>query len=339
VDVIDTANGTCLGRLLASHATLALAVSPDGKRLAALGPARRGAGLGGPVNVSGEKGPKQVQAEGWREVRAWDLADGSQAGSAHLRPVHSRSLQWIGPRQLLVGGASEADLDARWGMFHWAVPERATALPNPPDGRVWFTLPGQGGGEKGPPPGRLVAVAAPARKAGDLTFGPKVPVKVEVDCGSEARNAEATAALTKVLKDMGQTVGDGGWALRMTAREQDTRREMKVGLARKETVKVPSFSGSVKLLAPDGAEVWSSGTSANFPGQSSRYYKKKEDVIVGPQAEWVEHYDFGGRDPREAMADEVWGHLLSRSRFYGLGVVNVGGRRVTLPLEQAVGLP
>jgi hypothetical protein len=342
LDVLDAATGECRGRLDAPGQLLSLALSADGQHLAALFAARRGAGL----------------RPGWREVRAWSLADGRSEGVAPVAALNSR-LQWAGPRQVLVGGVSLVDLEVGWATALLQAPAGRMPLAVSPDDRLWYlvteTLP-QGTDRQsirdralriaqGKPadltgPTRLVAATRPPPAGGELVFGPKVPLRLEVEFDGPSHKAAAVAAWTACARDMGFTVGDGGWTLKMSAREQETNTTMDFGPGGSLLqVRVPMVSGKAELVAPDGTVVQTSSFTQRFPGRASKYFKKKQDVVVGPNGRWIELYDFRGQDPKTAMADEVWERYVIDARFYGACVWKAGGKYEVLPRQEALTLP
>lgn len=325
IDIVDTASGACRGRLQAWETTLSLAVSPDGTRLAALGPARHGAGVGTPARVWTGTEPSEVPSEGWRQVLAWKVEDGTADGKATFRPVASAPLQWIGPRQLVAGGGSVADLDVGCGTYHFAFEGKGKPLRDSPDGRLWLTRDGW-----------LEAVKPPAlRPEGEVVFGPSVPLQVQVSGPSAIRAAQVAKLLNGVLRDLGQAMGEGGWSWRLNVQEKETQQKLSFGSQSKE-LPLPAVYVRGDLVAPDGTAVASTADSAGFLGPRSRYFNGRQDITMGPQSSWVEYYNFRGQDPKEAILDEEWEYVLPGCRFYSQGVVKVGTAYQPLPIKLPV---
>jgi hypothetical protein len=362
MDVLDAATGECRGRIDCPAQVLSLAVSADGQHVAALLPAKRGAGM----NVQ-PAAPQEgdfhylMKGGGWRQVRAWGLADGKPKGEAHVR-VPNSLLRWVGPRQVLAGGDYNhggflVELDSGCATAYLQAPQDATLGQGSPDDRPWYfvTKPAgpqdpdafrqrlfaaQAGKLKPEPTGpvKLVAGARPAR-AGELVFGPRVPLRLEVDIADENRKAEATAAWTACLRDMGQTLGEGGWTLRISGSEADSGSSMQFGPGGALKVQIPLVKGRSELRAPDGTVVAAMDLLQGFLGRDSKYFKKNQGLVQAPNGRSVEEYDFGGRNGKAAMADEIWHNYIVAARFYGMGVVKADGKYVALPMKEVAKLP
>jgi hypothetical protein len=341
IDLLDTATGAVRGRLDVPCKVQALAVSADGRRLAALALAPRGAGLTRDV---GEPNPGEpVPQGGWRQVWGWDVKDGSGIGFANLRPDDTSCLQWVGPRRLLVGHASVADLDAGCSTAYWPAPGGCSVLPQSPDDRLWLLSFGKDPAPARPQPGAapatgpgslvLTALDPPAPPPGrELVFGPKVPVRLEVHCADHSDLV--SAHLDVVMREMGQVVGKGGWTLKLSGMLREGPQTVSVLWGARQVL-LPAVEGRLQLLAPDGTVVSDRPVSVAFPGRGSRYFVRHTTISATPQrTEWVDEYDFRGQGPRTAMVDEVWDLFAIAGRFYGQGVVKIDGKYVPLPLRE-----
>jgi hypothetical protein len=357
IDVFDTATGACRGRLDCPQQLLALGVSADGQHLAALFAAKRGAGLPiGAFTTHDGKSYQTVRVWGWRELRGWNLTDGRSEGAALLRPQNT-GLQWVGSRHVLVGGVFVVDLAAGWAVSLLQPPAKSRHVIGSPDERVWYFAPeperpptkeailkrmiaaGAGKSLKPTGPAKMVAVACP-RFGGELAFGPRVPLRLEVDIADAARRAEATRVWTDCLHHVGQATGKGGWTLKITAAESETNSTIEFGPGQLFQVKIPIVTGRSELRAPDGTVVQVANLAQRFPGQLSKYFKKRTNIRSSAQGmSWTELYDFRGQDPRKAMSDETWQKFYIDGRFYGAGLVKADGKYAALPQQEVVTLP
>jgi hypothetical protein len=319
--------------------------------------AKRGAGLPiGAFTTHDGKSYQTVRVGGWRELRGWNLTDGRSEGSALLRPQMT-GLQWVGPRHVLVGGVFVVDLGAGWAVSLLQPPAKSRHVNGSPDERLWYFAPeperpptkeairdrmlaaAAGKSLKPTGPAKMVAQACP-RFGGELAFGPRVPLRLEVDIADAARRAEATRVWTDCLRDVGQATGDGGWTLKITAAESETNSTIDFGPGQLFQVKMPIVTGRSELRAPDGTVVQVANLAHGFPGQLSKYFKKRTNIVSsGRGMSWTELYDFRGQDPRKAMSDETWQKFYVDGRFYGAGLVKIDGKYAALPQQEVVPLP
>jgi hypothetical protein len=143
-----------------------------------------------------------------------------------------------------------------------------------------------------------IPAAAPAERT--VVFHPKMEVEVVADCGDAQRNRQATATMTRLLEADGMKIGPGsGWKYVVKGEVIDTSATITSGGT---TINVPAIQGSVRLVAPDGQEAGGGEHKAGLFSVDTRYIKKRE--YLGTRV--IIHYDFGGRDPRTAFADEFW---------------------------------
>ncbi len=198
VEAIATADGSTAGRLTVPGfqpaGGIRLAVSPDGKRLAALASCDTGV----PLVV-------------------WTLADGKPAYARYYdpqlkwlagtgRPALPSPLHWAGDRQLVIAGRAVFDLDL--GGLTYTFGETADATPSGaiPDGRVWrlLTVP-NAPGMKLPVGGNFLAATAVPALPGGLVLGPHTSFRVTAE-GASGSTAVVREALADALADRGYRV-------------------------------------------------------------------------------------------------------------------------------------
>ncbi len=330
LDLLDTESGKPVGRLAlpGEGDWPAVGVSQDGARLYAARAARA-----------------QQGGLGMIEYAVWDLRSGGLirtdkgAGSFGLQPgavVHELS-----EKQLLVGNQL-LDLDCGMAIATLALPTNPAGLPLAMHGdRLWFPVvmnPGHGGVShinqmmSKRIPADLDGV--PAIRPADIVFRPGTTVKVAADLGNRGRDSKARELFEKSLRDGGYVVGDGGWTLEVTGKAAaGSQRLTATGGG---SVAVPSVSGSVRLVAPDGSAVGAGGFSGSFGQKRSKYYTSSETVGLGGS---ITHYNFGGRNPTEAMAEEAWEDAMQALPLglrYPRILAKVGGQLTPLPVTVKV---
>jgi hypothetical protein len=189
-------------------------------------------------------------------------------------------------------------------------------------------------------PKKLVAVAAPPAPVDEkLAFGPRTPLRVEVETNDARRDAEMTDAYTSCLRAMGQTLGDGGFTLKVSAHEEDTPEIMDFGPSSSQKVKIPLVTGRIELRDPDDSVVYSQNLTHRFPRNASKYHKTGRDLAPGPGT-IIQLYDFRGQDPHKAMADETWHLFLLGTRFYGgTGLVKKDNKYVPVLRREVLAVP
>lgn len=315
LDLVDAKTGTCKGRIGGEGNWRALAVSPSGRRLAGV---RSHAAHGGA-----------------HEVHAWDLKTGNRTGVIQaLATGSSMALRWANPSELYLA-SDEAGL---YDMEHHVLLGRIAAgkdllprrpLNDGPDGRAWaqvdYTIRGQ----------IVVAPVDTPKPPGSLAFRPGVGVRVEVDCGDDTRTKRAKATITDMFKEEGYLIG-GDWVMKVSAAQYDTNTVLTLLGAQ---VKVPGVKGTIQLVDPEGKEVATATHNASFPQRGSRYYKqtKTGQFVAGPNpgAPQTDLYDFEGRDPKTAMAEETWDVFLKTLESARLprGAWKTEAGYVPLPLQ------
>jgi hypothetical protein len=328
LEVLDAATGECRGRFGGEGRWQSLAVSPDGKRLAA-------------TRFPGDGfGPGADAYDFPLDIHEWDLTTGERKATVTLvrKTNDARSLHWIDADHLLVQGAV---VSMRWKMHIakvWPKSDPGSVAPGTlrdagwtADGKRWVCV---GSGHL---MNQLVPVAIPLDAvAGEPAFHPGDAVRVEARCDDSALDARVTAVLSDALKNYGFRVEEGGWSLRVTATASDTGMKIDYGPGKAFQVAVPEVKGTIELVAPDGAVVATSTHRGVFPrGPGSKYYKGSErPQIIGPGQGQTDYYDFGPRSPAEVMREEAWTNFIRQlpTSAWPRVAWKSGGKYVQLPL-------
>jgi hypothetical protein len=223
---------------------------------------------------------------------------------------------WIGPRLLLAGAADVIDLDAR------AVTATIGLLMKrplaSPDGRFWAAQSDGRGGKEGQPPISLEAVAAikldaainslPKVAFDDIVFREGVAVDTVSSTGSAARDAVVRSILKQHLAGEGYGTEGGQWRLEVTAERVASGGTLETPSGGR--IQIPSVNGRIRLLDPGGAEIWKGPLGGFWDANHSKYKTSKEDLGPGPGGGSITHYNFGLRDPGDAMAEEAWDNFM-----------------------------
>jgi WD40 repeat protein len=350
IDLLETATGKCLGRCAVDVPGRVgdIAVSPDGARLAAVYMTSPGAA---DLLSAGKVNPTSDTMDG--TLVLWDLKTG-KAGLMSLRPYKYALVHWGGPEHLalLDGNATIYDLRAGIPVLYHTYHESSwpnDGLPHvrSPDGRLWAAyesgyqtwewtttrVPDPEGTEDAP-------FVSPARKyfvAGDD------PVQVEIDCGSRSVSEKFGLEAARALQMRGFKIGPAGWRLVVSHQVSDSGNSLDFGL--KQQVAIPKVDFFWQLLDTKGTNVWHEKGEGFFPMSSSKYHTKTRgayDYAPGEQQltpfETMEYYDFGSRDPREAMEEEI----IERSFDVGLlerlpkVLLEVAGQYPRFPASRAM---
>jgi hypothetical protein len=228
---------------------------------------------------TGRLAARGAASEKFAELHDWDLKTGKHLGMVKFRSDMLGMPVWFGPKHVLIG-TDVFDMDLH---LHVAA---LTARPQ-----------------------TLTAVPAGLPDAAAIPFRPGTTVRVEADCGSRQRNDAAVAALTAVLRREGYPVGPGGWLLRVKGAVYETTGKKMKFRAGEVEVAIPAVRGGVALVAPDGTVVHEQGHGGSFTNTRSKYFKRgnREGFRLG---DFTYYYDFGGRDPAAAMAEEAWDGFL-----------------------------
>jgi hypothetical protein len=245
---------------------------------------------------------------------------------------------WLGPRLLLAGGADVIDLEARAVTVTFGL-----GLPAPlpsPDGRYW-----------GAPsnPGRATefiratnlndAVGSlPRPAAADIVFRDGTTVEVVGATGDNGRDAVARSLLGQALSAEGYPTGRSDWKLKVSGKKADgVSGYLETPGGGK--IAIPFVSGKVELIEPGGAVVWEGSLSGSFDVNHSKYKTSKETTL-GPGGGSITHFNFGFRDPGEAMAEEAWDNFMeglkARGGFFPRVVARVNGKLTPLPIATPV---
>ena len=292
LDALDTATGRCLGRVGGEGGWAWLGMSPDGKRLI------------------GSRGAGGMQPAPMLELHVWDAATGErQAVIAHWPLAGSDSgggVQWDGPDTAVYGHRNALKVfDLKTGLLRAVVtpPRGFYGLTASPDGRHWgFT-------------DALRPVPLPAPPTGELAFGPCSAVRVEARTGDTDRDKQYQRLLEAVLAREGFRIGGGGWAVRLTAAATDGG--FLEGSQLGSGVRTPTIEGKTELLDPSGAVVGTGDLMRTTYLSLNSKYKRQ----AGPGRDqggvpgMMVKYDFGGRNPAAAMAEETWADFAKRLRY------------------------
>jgi WD40 repeat protein len=313
VDLLDPESGRCLARCradAAGAAYTALALSPDGKSLAA---ARRG-------------GPPAPEGKTEWTADVWDLATGKPTaipfGAGRLELLH-----WSTPRHLLAASGTVEVIDLALGGVAWTVspargpgggpaagPPRLSATP---DGRLWVDVPNYRPSAERPGPRlwQTQRIPGPAAEADRLVLADgreyplASPVRVEVDVGDRARSLEVARKLAGELQQRGFTIGPKGWALRVSHAVADSGRLFVTSSRDTKGTPIPMVHFTFQLLDPEGAEVWKAEKAGHFAQQGSKYFVKSKVGMFArqqdPLASRIDYYDFGSRGMHKAIVEEI----------------------------------
>jgi hypothetical protein len=193
-----------------------------------------------------------------------------------------------------------------------------------PDGNVWTlqfppTAPAQMRLDLLPPQLRQLAAIKPAQgtlravrllPAGQpldpaWLLDKRSPITVEANLDNAGRSDELARNMARQLTNAGFTVGPGGW--RVTADCRETLVQFSPYARWVGNQPVPAMEVNWRLVGPDGKTVvWEQSKLVQFDGQS-RYRKdaKSTGKTIGMMEEVKVEFDFGGRNPRAAILEEL----------------------------------
>jgi hypothetical protein len=360
VDLIDLNSGKCLARCTAApgSAFLDLAVSPDGRSLAV---ARRGA-----APIPRPSGPrldkKPVLALGAAEFVAdvWDLSSGARQ-AVPFGAGKFGFVRWLDGEHLLTSCGGVELIDRRAGavvgVYEYAArqgpAEGQQILAVSEDGRLWsmITALDMKPGEQERKVWRTQTLPNAADEMDKLLFAPDReylrpaagPLRVEVDLGTEDRSRRAAEGTAGGLRKRGVAIGPKGWALRISHAVTDGPQRLQSGPADAGRP-VPEVRFTWRLFAPDGGAVWEGTGTGRFPGMGSRYYtKSKQEFTGGPAvALRTDFYDFGGKDMRTAVVEEILDRAADALPEPVGGspgaVIRTGGGNAVLPITRTLTL-
>jgi hypothetical protein len=323
IDIFDPASGKCLARCVAppGAAYLALAVSPDGKALAAARPGDAPVERPSPKPV--DKRPVPLLGPAMFAADIWDLTTGRLEtvpfGGGKFGFIH-----WTDPDHLFTSCGGVELIDRRAGavvsLFYYpprgAPAEGTQILAGTPDGRVWSSIvaPDWKPGESERRVWRPQALPDPKDDVDKLFLAadreylrPQAgPIRVEVDLGTEDRSRSAAERVAAELRKRGYAIGPKGWAMRISHAVVDGQQRLQTGPS-DQGRPVPEVRFTWRLFAPDGGVLWEGTSTGRFAGMGSQYYTKtKTEGIPGPNTSFrTDYYDFRGKDMRTAIAGEI----------------------------------
>ena len=324
IDLIDGASGKCLARCPCPPGKeyITLAVSPDGKALAAARPGDEKVARTSPTYLDKRPVVGLLPAEYVADL--WDLGTGARASVPFGFGVCG-FINWVGGEHLFAGaGVGELiDRKAEAVVGVYGYPGRGTAWEGPqpfagtPDGRLWASVPAPdlkpGENRRG---WRAQPFPNPAEEVDQLLFAADReilrpvdgPIRVEVDLGTEERGRLAAARVAADLRKRGFVIGPKGWALRISHAVEDTGDMLTNGPADKG-IPIPQVKFTWRLYAPDGGMVWEGSATGRFLAHGSRYFTKSKSEGPGGVGMNLgmrtDYFEFGGRDPRRAFAAEI----------------------------------
>jgi hypothetical protein len=334
LDVFDSATGKPLGRADRSNAGgrpwQGFAVSKDGTQVAAAELARQG----------GSELPAI-----WAYA-VWDVRTGKTQEAGRIfsgfAPKTPDNPMWVGSRLLLSGG-DVIDLDAKA-----VTATLGLSPPTPlasPDGRYWgarsdhaAVFPNQR-----MPLETIVATGlgdaiarVPRLAPADILLRDGSTIEVVSQTGDNGRDGIARSLLGQVLAAEGYGAGRSDWKLTVTAQRANTTASLDRPSGGK--IPIPFVNGKIQLVGPDGAAIWEAAATGGFDMNHSKYKSGKEDL--GPMGGSITHFNFGLRDPGDAMADEAWDDFMkglkTQAKFPRV-LARVNGKVVALPIAVSVG--
>lgn len=318
VDLIDPIEGICLGRCTVDEVQGSIvdaSVSPDSAKLTAVY-------FPGASSAADQLRAGQVNQTsddiGDATVVVWDLQS-CKAEKMPLRLSKFVLLHWGGPELLVVCDLSIKAYDLRAGLhvmnygYGGSWPREGLPLLRSPDGRLWAAV--ESGYQKwgwcsmNVPDSKQPAEELFLRDDREFFAAPKEPVQVEVDAGSPALSSQYGSEIAKEFAKSGYQIGKAGWRLTVSHNVNNSGSSMRRGTTE---FAIPKVEYAWQLVDPKGQQVWSNKVEYFFRASGSKYFKKTRtayDFAPGEQQltpfEQMEYYDFGNRDAREAIAEEL----------------------------------
>jgi hypothetical protein len=160
-------------------------------------------------------------------------------------------------------------------------------------------------------------------------FHPGTPVGVQTDCGSLERSGKVAEGVTRALAYEGYKDGPNAWMLRVTGEQIDSGERLPQDREDPNSPTLPAVRVTLRLVTPDGKELGPDSYVFSFARKKSKYYARPRRGEV----ETVERYNFQGKDPKQAVADEIWDLLVNGSVWtrWPRGVVKADGKYLVLP--------
>ncbi len=348
IDLVDAESGRCLARCrrtAAGEPYETLAVSPDGKGLAALRP--------------GVTPPRAGSTESTEWIcDVWALTNGRHTSV----PVGHKPLQllgWYSPKHIWVASKFKVEMidtalgDVIWHgwydgiYFHQWVEKGVPYGRATPDGQLWQYVQYRGS-DRDVPPNVWHSQQVPPADSEILEFVRSLDaqqqvvdnIRVEVDLGESSRSQKFARRTAADLQRRGFTVAKGGWALRLSQTSGDTKEKITFGLG--SAMPIPEGVFTWQLVGPDGAAAWQQRQHLSWSADSSQYFQGVSlEAVSHPDYTTVRNLklDFRGRDPREAMYEEVLDRAL---RFVVLPdnlpnrLLKSGGEHLKLPVVERI---
>jgi hypothetical protein len=269
----------------------------------------------------------------------WDIQTGKTKETGRVFSGYGAKVaenpMWISPRLILAGG-DVIDLDAK---VVTATLGLGPAAPSP-DGRYWSTgtLSSPASGNQRMPVEMVAAkklddviATLPRPAPADILLRDGSNIEVVSQTGDNGHDAVARSQLGQVLGAEGYGTGRSDWKLVVSAQRANSTASLERPAGGK--IPIPFINGKIQLVGPDGVAVWEAPATGGFDMNHSKYKTGKEDL--GPMGGSITHFNFGLRDPGDAMADEAWddfmGGIKSHATFPRV-LARVNGKVVPLPM-------
>ncbi len=316
IDLIDASAGTCLARCAVEvrGSLVDISISPDQGRMAAVYVGNQAAAE---MLRSGQ--PNQTSDDlGDGTVVVWDLQTG-KAEKLDQRIVRFALLHWGSPDLLMVADLATKVYDLRSGIVAMTYvipgmwPREGFPLHRSPDGRMWGAIETGyqtwGWSSMNCPDPAQEQQAISLKDDRDYFAAPREPVQVEIDAGTRAFSQKFGPEIAKELAQCGYKIGKGGWRMVISHAVSNSGSSLLRGTTE---IPIPKVTFVWQLMDPKGKEVWRNKVETYFQASGSKYYKKTRTAYdfaptekqLAPM-ERMEYYDFGNKDPKTAMAEEL----------------------------------
>jgi WD40 repeat protein len=326
-DVLNPATGECLGHCAAGGTGIVVdaAFCPDGRQAAVLYEANE---------YLADKKVRRVPVTAYSpgvsttQVAIWDLETGT-AKLADTGHTGFWQVAWFGPEHLALsvsGSVMVFDLKLGEHVFGCA----SSALEKTPDGRLRYSERWQ-----------LPSLCGSRTAEDELFFAAdrsmfalqSMPIRVEIDVGDASLATTHSRKALEALQRQGWTIGPGGGLLKVTMTVEDTGTEMEfeVGLR----INVPLVVYAWRLYDSEGREVFTSHSTGHFAARQSKYVTTP-DLETRRRMGADSYYDFGGRNPRTAIIEEILeiGRGLDAPPTFPQKLFASGGKFVTIPVAR-----
>jgi hypothetical protein len=333
LDLYETATGKPLGRLDRSNPGgkpwQGFAVSRDGSQLAAVELAR----------------PATNDLPAVWAFATWDVQTGKVKETGRIfsgyGPKVADNPMWIGPRLLLAGG-DVLDLDVKAVTVTLGL-DPPTPMASP-DGRYWgarseHTAPSAN--QRMPLETILatklddVVATLPRPAAGDILLRDGSTIEVVSQTGDNGRDGVARSLLGQVLAAEGYRTGRSDWKLVVSGQRANSTASLET--PKGDRISIPYINGKVQLIGADGVAAWEAPHTGGFDVNHSKYKTSKENL--GPMVGSITHFNFGLRNPGDAMADEAWDNFMDGLKAqvkFPRVLARVNGKVTSLPIALPV---